>query len=493
MATYRDIFELVQSLSKGERRNLHVLASQWGRQPIHLKVLEDLYRMDSLDLEKLRRKFKCDDRVIQRAIRKILEIILQSRSIFEPGPRETVARDIADISYLLEKGMPSLALDQIERSLLPCRQKELFEEHRQLLNIRRRLTGEMREADDEADRVESQQCNHIAYLSLRERMKADLEDSRSGKTALRLRSILIDDLLTDPDQALSLKAEFQRLSIRWRIHNYLRDYDKMILDLEQAIKLLQEHQETLDPTWGELLEHRFILAQVYITRSQVDRARNIMNSIEQMELYAADLIAKRFEKYCLTQLGFACDVGDDIAGTSALNLMDRHFARYMVSISPMMQRLLLYMSAKFSFYRGDFAEADQYIRKIMSMAMVDQFSDFIPFAKTIQLLSALEEGDVDNIDNKVRSLQRVLNTQEPDHELPQFALQLVKSISKELPGQELGVVRKYLGQTEEITASEFDYFEFKLYLQARMDGVTMLELSASRIAADSDQNQAAGA
>lgn len=493
MATYRDIFNLVQSLSKGERRNLHVLASQWGRQPMHLKVLEDLYKMESLDLEKLRRKFKCDDRVIQRAIRKILEIILQSRSIFEPGPRETVARDIADIAYLLEKGMPSLALDQIERSLVPCRQKELFEEHRQLLDIRRRLTGEMREADEEAAWVEKQQRNHIAYLSMRERMKADVEDSRSGKTALRLRSILVDELLSDPSQALSLKAEFQRLSTRWRIHNYLRDYDKMIVDLEQVNKLLLEHQETLDPTWAELLEHRFILAQVYITRSQVDRARNIMNSIEQMELYAADLIAKRFEKYCLTQLGFACDVGDDVAGTSALNLMERHFSRYMGSISPMMQRLMLYMSAKFSFYRGDFAEADQYIRKIMSMSMVEQFSDFIPFAKTIQVLCALEAGDVDKVDNKVRSLQRVLNTQDPDHELPSTVLQLAKSITKSLPGQELGVVREYLGKTEDLSTSEFDYFDLKLYLQARMDGASMLELSASRLASSTDRNKASGA
>lgn len=457
---------------------------------MHLKVLEELYRMDNLDLERLRKKLKIDDRVIQRAIRKILEIILQSRSIFEPGPRETVAREIADIGYLLEKGMSSLALDQIEKSLHACRQKELFEEHRQLLSIRRRLTGEMHDSDSEAAEVEVKQRNLIAFLSLRARSKADLQDNRGGKSALRLRSILSDELIMDPSEAMSVKAEFQRLSIRWRIFNYLREYEQMIVDLERLLQLLQEHSAIIDANHAELMEHRFILAQVYIHRSQVDRARALMNSIQNMELYAADLIAKRFEKYCLTQLGIACDVGDEAAGNSALSLLDKHFNRYMNSISPLMQRLMLYMAAKFQFYRGDYSAADQYIRRIMSLSSVEQFSDFVPFAKTIQLLAAFEQGDVDNLDNKLRGLHRTIATYDPEHQLPAMTYHAVKLASKGLEAEVGGIFQNFQNRLPEIAVDEFDYLDMRVYLEARRRGISMLDLASEQLAHRGDLSDA---
>ncbi|HHG85619.1 MAG TPA: hypothetical protein ENJ82_12800 [Bacteroidetes bacterium] len=481
MANYKDIFSLVQSLGKGERRNLHILANQWGRQPLHLQVLEELYRMESLDMDRLRQKFTSDDRVIQRSIRKILEVILQTRSIFEPGPRETIAREIADIRFLLEKGASGLALDQIDKSLAGCQQRELFEEQSQLLLIKRRLTGNIRQADEEIGKIDILHRNLISYLSLRERIKADLEDNRTGKNILCIRSILADELLLHAKSAISVKAEFQRLSIRFRIHNYLREYESMIQDLEQLRTLLQANAEILDETGSELLEHSFILANVYIHRMQGDRARALMHSIEQMELFAADLIARRFENYSLTQLGFACDFGDASAGNAVLNLIDRNFNRYANSISPLMQRLLLFMSAKYLFYRGDFEQADQYICKIMAMAAVDQFKEFVPFAKAIQLLCAYEIGSFDEIENKTRSLQRILASHDTQQVIPARILQMVKDCMRQVKNARPRILNDFFQGKDSIAASEFHYFDFDLYLEAKLSTTDMLSLAEKRV------------
>ena len=109
MAYSDDLYQLVRSMTKGEKRRFRLFATRYRQEKIYLRLFDELNRQKEYDEEGLREKFREEAGITQFHVVKnyLYRMIMKSLHTFEQrsSPQAKVEDLITDIRLLYERGL----------------------------------------------------------------------------------------------------------------------------------------------------------------------------------------------------------------------------------------------------------------------------------------------------------------------------------------------------------------------------------------------------
>lgn len=470
MASYPEIFNLIRSLDQGERRNLSVFIKSRRQESFSLKLLEALYVMPALDLKLLRKKLRASDDKIQRGLHKLFGFVLDTRSRYDQSIREKVVAAIADVEYLLKKKAWKLGRNHLEKTIAIAEKHEFFDLHIQLLETLCAISQDRERVKAQIQLVKAAQQEVETINSLHDHLDQAraLVDTDHGQ--LLVRSILGE--LPKENDLMSIRAKIIMHKVAWRGYIFVHEHGKAKYHLKKRLTLLRSYMHIVRNALREELMQRFVLTRVHLQLEELDRAKAQLQEIQGMDLDSVELLAERFQHYCLTQLAFACDYADVSVGNAAVSLFREHLDEYEPLIDENRCRLLLYVALKFLFYSQQW-ELIQKLLPRVSKAPKDRVkTDVQEYVEVIRLLTLYESEERKALRYR---LSRLLEAGPPKTTTLLLVIELVSDLmGKERDPAE--TVNQFRSRIGEIPSEESYFFDFELYLRSQESGRSMLSL-----------------
>jgi tetratricopeptide (TPR) repeat protein len=283
-----ELFQLIRSMSKSEKRYFKLHASLQGSRKNYLELFDAIDRQKEYDEEKIRSRFAGETFLKQLNVTKhyLYELILRVlRAYHSDYTTGTQIRDLlksADILY--EKRLEDQALKLADKAIRLAEGLDspylLFEARRLRLRFRARSLGSEEEAIREYDRIFTTIDgirNDLQYTLLLRRVEFHFggETPRSQEQAAKIEEILSDPLMSGEEKALSLGARLTYNSLVSLVQFARGRNGESLVAVRRIIELIEKNGEHLFDRldqYTSALHNRILLHRISLSIDEWERA-----------------------------------------------------------------------------------------------------------------------------------------------------------------------------------------------------------------------------
>ncbi len=250
MRTSDQLFDLIHSLKKEEKRHFKVYSKKYAKTSDYLQLFDAIANLKHYDEARLREQLSGVQSLNRLSVGKdyLYTLILRSLRDTEPvTPEIKVLKLIEDISILLDRRLFSAAKKRIRKATELARMHDLTGALFTLGELEALLPDSRRDQLFEDQRLLLKQSNQIYELGIfAELLRVFSEEKglrRTEEDALELSQILSGCPYKNPEELLTFSAKL-RYHLGWyKYYKIVGDADKAIRSLRSLINLYDEHPE----------------------------------------------------------------------------------------------------------------------------------------------------------------------------------------------------------------------------------------------------------
>ena len=250
-----DLFHLIRSLTDREKRHFRRMNNQSGAGKGYVQLFNEIDKQNKYDEKAILRRMGADWYGGQLSVAKnylyttILRFLTQQYS----GPDALAGNLRLQVRILKEKNLFEQATKLLEKARKECREKELFHQHLQILNLEMELLMEARDmkqfdekinANIHLQKLTSEKLTNLqAYRILDSQAYRILLNKRNARKAEELQdfdALMQEPLMEGIDQALSLRARLFYLSIQRKQYSFRGDLAKAMENCRSILRILEE-------------------------------------------------------------------------------------------------------------------------------------------------------------------------------------------------------------------------------------------------------------
>ncbi|MEM0997400.1 MAG: hypothetical protein AAGN35_09990 [Bacteroidota bacterium] len=480
MANSDRIFDLIQSLNKGERRNLRIMVNREGTQNSpFFRLLDELYRLEKFDAVYLQKRLKCKPYVVQRGMKRLFEMVLMTRGHYQPERREVIGKKIADIRYLIAKRKNELALGLAEAVQASCTEEERFTELITVLELKIDLLQawpDRREKAIEAMlHARQNQLDLDRLTQLRYRIDQIQPLSQNKNFSLQIQTALNDPLLQASFS--SERARYRVDELKWQLQSKAGQYELALHSIRRMVNRLSAHAPQFEDFPTRFIDAQFTIARLHLGLGHRIAANLALQRVIALPLEDETLVARRFGEYCRMQFVLALEFGDAEVGLTAANLFENNLATYQFAFSPGQVQRLIYLATAVYIFSGQYRKADRLLaRRPPKISAADPLRKYALFNRLLEVLIAIRDHDAERALQLRKAVRRQLTVLPEEHgqQLANFIVEAGKNITTDPLDNRKEWLRKYRAEVTQIPEPELSTLPFHQFLEAQIQGETVM-------------------
>ncbi len=502
-----ELFDLIKSLTKSEKRFFKLSSSLQSGEKNYLKIFDTIEKQEEYDEEAIKDAYKDETFIKHFPSEKnhLYKLILKSLRSYhsDNSAASQLKQEIKNIELLFRKALFKECGKFLKRAKKIAYKNEKFYYLIDLISWEKMLLDEAFEAGefendlntllDEERKVIEQLKNLVEYQVLYSKINYLFRLGgviKSEEERNMVDEISHHPLIKDSSLALSIRAQSICYYVRGFCCQAYRDTQGSIDNFEKAITVMDEN-----PLIKGDLPKRYIRSVTnvvygYIRKKEYKRAEELNNVLENLGnvkgFDTIDVSILIFFSSSMTKLLFlnrqgkyeeAMDIAEDVIDQME-NLDEK--------LNKEKQLLLNYLISYIYFGRGNYKQALFWINKVLNDNENVLRQDIFSYARIFNLIIHFELRNFDLLEYIIKSTNRYLNKKPQNFEVETTLVDYIKRLSK-TQGEEAKVeLFKELRSELEVIFDNpsnrvvLEYVDFRSWINSKIENVPFAELVRRR-------------
>lgn len=501
-----DLFDLIKSLNKNEKRFISLFASVQAGEKKYLKLFNAIDKQKAYDESKIRAQFKGEKFINQLTFTKnyLYNFILKGLNIYhsQASTDAQLKEMIRNAEILLQKSLLKQSHTVLQKAKQLASYHDKYPLLLEILKIEKEViakTAVSSTSEKDLNKILEEELESIDklinlcnYWNLYSRLLV------TGRRNWRLRSdeemhpfktIMEHELLSSDKKALSFGAQYLFYHLQGMSYFFKEEMKDAFIYLDKACKMYESRPERIQEDLSRYISARSNVILVLLHLRQFPEASRLLDDLKENYFDITDLGLRKklFQNYYVYYTYIHINTCEFEKGIALVPDISKGLEKYDVSIE---SRLVLYYNiANLYFAVADYTNALFWTNKILNDTETgaELRQDLTSFVKIFNLIIHFELGNQELIDYLVKSTYRFLYKRERLYKFETIVLDFIRKYSKVNSRKEaialFKEVREALIPLLEIPYEKkaFDKFDFIPWLDSKIEGKSLAEVLKSKL------------
>lgn len=503
MKPSEELYVLIKSLTKSEKRFFKLSSSIQTGEKNYLKLFEYIERQDDYDESELKHYFKDETFIKHLPSEKnhLYKLILKALRGFhsEQSPSSRLKEELRNIEILYDKALYKECTKYIKRGKSIALQNEKFYYLIELISWEKRLSEEAYESGNfkvDLDKIVKEEEvalakleNLAAYHILYSRINAVFRSE--GYTKNKEQRMIVDEienehLIKGKHTAMSYRAASICYYIKGLCASAQRDFEDSFIFFNKTKSILDDHPLLKEDLAKRYLFTNFHLMRCYIVAGKYSEAEYVLTFIDSLSSkkgFKSDNIANRILSIVFNQRMMLYNIQGEF--NKSINLFDSFKNKYkedFISMFSVEQRMLADYYLAYSYFGVDnYKKSLYHLNNILNSEFQKLRQDLFKFARLFNLVIHIELGNFDLLDYVVKSTKRYLKKDESDAQIIFETFNYLTSVIKSgsvNPNSE--VLQKFENKLKEFSFDHnerviLEYFDIEAWVSSKLNNISFAE------------------
>ena len=446
-----ELFNLIKSLTKSEKRFFKLSSSLQSGDKNYLKIFDFIESQSSYDEAKLKDEFKSEIFVNHLPSEKnhLYKLILKSlRSFYsEQSISSILKQEIKNVEILYNKALYRECEKFVSRAKLQARQNEKFYYWYELISWEKKLIEETYDSREFSTNLEGlMQEEEMVIEKLRNLAeyqvvysKINLVFRSGGFTRTDEERKVVDEianyhLIKGKNTAISTRASSMCYYIKGLCAATNRNFEDSFQFFNRTREILDNNPEIKEDSGQRYVMTLSHLLRTYIVSKEFEKAKQLITDLKSLEgtkgFNSTDLMVRIFTNSSNLELTLLHAQGAFQESVSLIPEIERLQKEYGEKISKEQEVLLTYSKAYSFFGSGDFKKALSYINIVLNDNEQNLRQDIYSFSRLFNIVLHFELENYDFLEYIIKSTNRYLNKQERSFEIENVCIRNIRKIAK---------------------------------------------------------------
>lgn len=446
-----ELFKLIKSLSKSEKRFFKLSSSLQSGDKNYLKIFDHIEGSVLYDEEKLKDEFKNETFIKHLPSEKnhLYKLILKSlRSYYsEQTPSNKLAQEIKNIEILYNKALYKECSKFVQRSKRFAQKYERFYYWFELINWEKRLLDIAYSSGDFSQKLESiieeeemviaKLRNLAEYTILYSKINLVFRSggfARNEKERKIVDAIANNHLIKGKNTALSSKAASICYYIKGLCAATNRNFEDSFQFFNKTRIILDGNLPLREDTGKRYILTLLHLLRCYIDSKEFGNAKSLIEDIRKLEgtkgFKSMHVRVHAFGVLSSLELMLFHEMGEFEKSVEIIPEIEAKQLKYGDKISKEMVVVLNYYKVISYFGAGDFKKALAYLNEILNDNEQNLRQDIYSFARTVNLLVHFELENYEFLEYLTKSTSRYLNKHDRDFSMDFVLIKYIRKMAR---------------------------------------------------------------
>lgn len=446
-----ELFKLIKSLTKSEKRFFKLSSSLQSGEKNYLKIFDYIEKQNDYDEYELKRVFENETFIKHLPSEKnhLYKLILKSlRSYYsEQSVNSTLKQEIKNVEILYNKALYRECEKFVSRAKETAKKYEKFYYWFELISWEKKLLDSAYESGvfsidldklvEEEEMVIAKLRNLAEYTVIYS--KINLIFRSGGFTRNESEREIVDSiadyhLIKGKNTALSTKAASICYYIKGLCAATNRNYEDSFQFFNRTREILDNNPHIKSDTGARYAMTLFHLLRCHIDNQEFDQAKSLIADIRSLQtkkgFKSVDISVRIFANSYNQELVLLHAKGEFQKSVDLIPEIEKQQEIYKGKVSKEMELLLTYNKAYSCFGIGDYKRALLYLNDVLNDNEQNLRQDVYSFARLFNLVIHYELGNYDFLEYVVKSTNRYLNKQERNYEIENACIKQIRKLSK---------------------------------------------------------------
>jgi tetratricopeptide (TPR) repeat protein len=490
-----ELFKLIKSLSKSEKRFFKLSSALQSGEKNYLKIFDFIEKQGHYDEEELKLAFLNETFVKHLPSEKnhLYRLILKSLRVYysEQSASSILKQELKNVEILYSKALYKECEKFVQRAKSLAQENEEFYYWYELISWEKRLLeaayedGEFSQDLDvivaEEETVIEKLRNVAEYQVIYS--KINLIFRSGGFTRNEAERKVVDDisdyhLIKGKNTALSTRASSMCYYIKGLCAATVRNYEDSFQFFNRTKTILDNN-----PLIKQDLAQRYVLTLSFLIRCHVDNkqfkeAQDLiqeMRSLEKQKGFNSTDISLRILTISFNAEFFLYHAMGDFAKSKRIAEEIDFMGGDLIDKIPKEQAVLFLYNKAYSYFgNGDYKKALQILNEVLNDNEQRLRQDIYSFARIFNLIIHYELENFDFLEYIVKSTNRYLNKYERDYEIEQCVLKHIRKLAKIIsPAQRIEIFEKLKEEVETLMKDPqerviLEYFHLPAWIDSQL-------------------------
>lgn len=504
MKPSHDLFHLVKSLSKSEKRFFKLFSSLQAGEKNYFKLFDYIEQQNVYDEGKLKKHFQGERFIKHLPSEKnhLYKLILKSLRQYygEQSASSILNQELKNIEILYNKALHKEAKKFLKRAKKLAHENEEFYFINELIAWEKVLTEESYESgnfdvnlnkiiQEESEAIEKLR-NLAEYHILYSRINAIFRSDVFTKNEVQRQTVSeIENhhLIKGKNTALSIRASSICYYIQGLCAATKRDFELSYTKFNRVRNLLDQNPKIKIDLSQRYVFTLFHLMKSYIHDRDFEMTQQMIDQIKSLKGkkgFNSLHLTMRINNILLTDQMNLYNLKGEFE--KALKIYEKGYVenKDLINRSSKEHKIKFYFNAAYTLFAvSDYKNALQFINLILNDNEHQLRQDIYSFSRILNLLLHYELGNYDYLEYSSNSAIRYLNKTKSDHQMEKVFIKQIKRIAKTATNLEMiPIYKDTLTQINELLEDEnervvLDYINIVAWLKSKITGELFIDLA----------------
>lgn len=497
-----ELFKLIKSLTKSEKRFFKLTSSLQSGDKNYLKIFDFIEKQGYYDEQELKDEFNDETFVKHLPSEKnhLYKLILKSLRAYysEQSVNSTLKQEIKNVEILYNKALYKECEKFVVRAKQTAEKYEKFYYWFELINWEKRLLESAYEAGEfstDLDKLVAEEEMVIAKLrNLAEYTviysKINLIFRSGGFTRNERERQLVEEiadyhLIKGKNTALSTKAASICYYIKGLCAATNRNYVDSFQFFNRTREILDNNPLIKQDSGQRYVMTLFHLLRCYIDNNNFEKAEELIEDIRSLVdkkgFNSVDISVRIFGNLSSQELVLLHAKGEFEKSVALIPQIEKEEEVYGEKISKEMELVLTYNKAYSFFGIGEYKRALHYLNEVLNDNEQNLRQDIYSFARLFNLVIHYELGNYDFLEYVVKSTNRYLSKHDRDYQIENTCIKHIRKLAKtHSTVNQLEIFEKMDAEIKELLQNHneraiLEYFNVSAWIYSKLHKVSFAE------------------
>lgn len=446
-----ELFKLIKSLTKSEKRFFKLSSSLQSGEKNYLKIFDFIERQSTYDESELKKEFEGETFIKHLPSEKnhLYKLILKSlRSYYsEQSVSSMLKQEIKNVEILYNKALYRECEKFVGRAKNLAKKYEKFYYWFELISWEKKLLESAYESGvfsrdldklvEEEEMVIAKLRNLAEYTIIYSKINLIFRSggfTRNEKERKLVSDIADYHLIKGKNTALSTKAASICYYIKGLCAATNRNYEDSFQFFNRTREILDDNPSIKQDSGQRYVRTLFHLLRCHIDNNEFDMAKGLISDIRGLSgskgFNSLDITVRIFANTANQELTLLHALGEFGKCVEMVPSIEKSQAVYGDKISKEMELLLKYNKAYSFFGVGEYKRSLQYLNEVLNDNEQNLRQDVYSFARLFNLVIHYELGNYDFLEYVIKSTNRYLSKHERDYKIENTCIKHIRKLAK---------------------------------------------------------------
>lgn len=490
-----DLFRLIKSLHKGEKRNFKLLTGllAGGRDKKYIELFDLIDRQDAYNETKLMAHFgDLYGGQFSAGKNYLHKLILKSLVYYDSDPEAEMIGLKSQIRILARKELLPPARKLLKKAIREAEAGEYFGHWHELVSIEmgilmqelneKRLEEKLARITETKRNLLALQGNLDDYQALHSRLQILTNDRNVVRREQDLQAfsrIADDPLLHSPDRALSIRAKVEYFSIQAKLARFRDNLPAAIDNGRKALELLEAHPPIRNRMQRRYFKEVSSLGINLLRQGRHEEAFAMLSEVRELRELRTNLRTDYLPLFYIANITLAIQLGEPERLKPVLEEIEARWNEIQARSPDWHEMLLSYLMAYYYLVVGEASRGLRWVNLLVNSPRSEHRIYLQAFARLLMLMIHFDLGNYMVVENILPNVQRFLEKHDRLQPYEEAVLRSIRAMTRQADTPQLEeVIHGSIREFKSLAKDKFEkramsMLDFLQWLQSKAEGSTI--------------------